>query len=65
MGEPTLKEKITDWVLTPLRYLEFRLAMRWLNREFGYKEFWGDAIWEGFVKAEKLKEFEEMNKKQI
>lgn len=40
MREPKWYDFISDWI----NDVEWYFAKRWLNKTFGYKEYWGDYI---------------------
>ena len=46
MESYTLKHKIQDVFLYPLKKLEWYFAKRWLDKNFGKQEYWGQYIME-------------------
>lgn len=43
MGDKLL-DKIIDFICAPYYKVDFLLAKRWLDRNFGKQEYWGDYI---------------------
>ena len=46
MGELTLFEKIERFLMQPYYSLEYFFAKKWLDRNFGEREYWGSDILE-------------------
>lgn len=47
MGNPTFIQKYITWPLSNLiDYIEYYFAKRWLDKNFGEDDYWGDTIGE-------------------
>lgn len=46
MGELTLLEKLERFLMKPYYSIEYYFAKKWLDRNFGEREFWGSDIME-------------------
>lgn len=52
MKEYTTLDRIKDFLLAPYRSMEYFFAKRWLDSNFGKREFWGDFLSELIYKED-------------